>query len=90
MASAHSTKTPAEQGPVQIKEEEVLSTLDTMIFRPDTGSLLHLSRCTRPGLAHALMVLDENHVNTRSESDDQDEKGFKVPERYDFDWTNLQ
>ena len=57
MVKAHSTKTPAEQGPVHIIEGEVLSTEDTTLFRPDTGSLLYLSRCTRPDLAHAVMVL---------------------------------
>ena len=39
MANAHSTKTPAEQGPVQIKEE-VLSAENTTLFRSATGSLL--------------------------------------------------
>ena len=30
------------------------------------------------------------HVKNRSESDDQDEEGFEVLERHDFDWINLQ
>ena len=42
MADARSTKTPAEAGPVQIKEDEILSTGDTTLFRSATGSLLYL------------------------------------------------
>ena len=47
MADARPTKTPAEAGPVQIEEDEILSTEDTTLFRSATGSLLYLSRCTR-------------------------------------------
>ena len=57
MANAHPTKTPAEQGPVQTKEGEALSTKDTTVFRFATGSPLYLGRCTRPNPAHAVMVL---------------------------------
>ena len=67
MADAHPTKTPAEAGPVQIEEEEVMSTEDTTLFRSATGSLLYLGRCTRPDLAHAGMVLTRclNQVRER-------------------------
>ena len=57
MAHAHPTKTPARQGPVQINEEYCFSTEDTTLFRSATGSLVYLSRCTRPDFAHADMVL---------------------------------
>ena len=57
MDNAHPTKAPAEQVPVQIKEEEVLSTEDTTLFRSATESLPYLSRCKRPHLAHAVVVL---------------------------------
>ena len=39
MADARPTKTPAEAGPVQIEEDEILSTEDTTLFRSATGSL---------------------------------------------------
>ena len=45
------------RGPVKIEEEAVWSTEDTTLFRSATGSRLYLSRCTRPDLAHAVMVL---------------------------------
>ena len=47
MADAHPTKTPAEAGPVQIEEEEVLSTEDTTLFRSATGFLRARGRTLR-------------------------------------------
>ena len=56
MADARPAKTPAEAGPVRIEEEELLSAEATKFFRSATGSLLYLSRCTRPDLIHYVMV----------------------------------
>ena len=60
MADARPTKTPAEAGPVQIEEDEILSTEDTTLFRSATGSLLYLNRCTRPDIPHAVMILTQS------------------------------
>ena len=57
MADARLAKTPAEAGPICIEEEEVLSSEDTTYFRSATGSLLYLSRCTKPDITHSVMVL---------------------------------
>ena len=57
MADARPTKTPAEAGPMHIEEDEILSTENTTLFKCATGSLLYLSRCTRPDITHAVMVL---------------------------------
>ena len=57
MADARPAKTPAEAGPIRIEEEEILSPEDTTFFRSVTGSLLYLSRCTRPNTTHSVMVL---------------------------------
>ena len=57
MADAHPAKTPAEAGPISIEEEEILSPEDIKFFRSAPGSLLYLSRCTRPDITHSVMVL---------------------------------
>ena len=57
MADARPTKTPAEAGPMHVEEDEILSTENTTLFKCATGSLLYLSRCTRPDITHAVMVL---------------------------------
>ncbi len=60
MADAHSTKTPAEPGPISTVEEKVLSPEDTSYFRSATGSLLYLSRGSRPDITHSVMVLTKS------------------------------
>ncbi|CAB1118547.1 unnamed protein product [Ectocarpus sp. CCAP 1310/34] len=57
MADARPTTSPSEAGPVSVLEDEVLSAEDTTYFRSATGSLLYLSRCTRPDITHSMMVL---------------------------------
>ncbi|CAB1114048.1 unnamed protein product [Ectocarpus sp. CCAP 1310/34] len=57
MADARPTTSPSEAGPVSVLEDEVLSAEDTTYFRSATGSLLYLSRCTRPDITHSVMVL---------------------------------
>ncbi|CAM9400329.1 unnamed protein product [Ascophyllum nodosum] len=56
MADARPAKTPAEAGPICIEEEEVLSPEETTYFRSATGSVLYLSRCTRPDITRSVMV----------------------------------
>ena len=56
MSDSRPTSTPAEVGPTSTREE-LLSTELTTYFRAATGSLLYLSRCTRPDLCHSVMVL---------------------------------
>ena len=70
MADAHPTKTPAEAGPVQIEEEEVLSTQNTALLRSATESLLYLSSRTRPDLGACSYRANAKYVKTRSEGDD--------------------
>ena len=57
MADARQAKTPAEPGPICIEEEEIMSTEATKFFRSATGSLLYLTRGTRPDSTHSVMVL---------------------------------
>ena len=57
MADAHPAKTPAEEGPIYVEEEEILSPEDIKFFRSATGSLLYLCRCTRPDITRSVMVL---------------------------------
>ena len=49
MTDARSAKTPAEPGPISVKEEAVLSPEDTTYYRSATGSLLYL-RGSRPDI----------------------------------------
>ncbi|CAB1114301.1 unnamed protein product [Ectocarpus sp. CCAP 1310/34] len=57
MADARPTTSPSEAGPVSVLEDQVLSAEDTTYFRSATGSLLYLSRCSRPDIIHFVMVL---------------------------------
>ena len=57
MADARPAKTPAKPGPICIDEEDMPSPEDTNFFRSATGSLLYLSRGTRPDITHSVMVL---------------------------------
>ncbi|CAB1113561.1 unnamed protein product [Ectocarpus sp. CCAP 1310/34] len=57
MAESRPVKTPAEPGPISIEEEKVLSPEDTKYYRSATGSLLYLSRGSRPDITHSVMVL---------------------------------
>ena len=68
MANAHPTKTPAEQGPVQVVEEEFLSTEDTALFTVCHGISLFLPWQVhkRPDFAHAVMALTSEQVKNRS------------------------
>ena len=57
-AIAHPKKTPLlNRGPCRFRRNKFLSTEATTLFRSTTGSLLHLSRCTRPDNVHAVTVL---------------------------------
>ena len=42
------------------RQEEILSPEDTKFFRSVTGSLLYLSRGTRPDITHSVMVLTKS------------------------------
>ena len=55
MSDSRPTSTPAEVGPISTRD--LLSTGLTTLFRAATGSLLYLSRCTRPDLCHSVMAL---------------------------------
>lgn len=57
MADSRPVRAPADAGPISIIEDETLPAEETKHFRSATGYLLYLSRCTRPEMAHFVMIL---------------------------------
>ena len=91
MADARPTTSPSEAGPVSVLEDEVLSAEDTTYFRSATGSLLYLSRCTRPDITHSVMVLTRSMAKLkRSEGDAETQTRTQVPERDDINRCTLR
>ena len=69
MADTPPTKTPAEAGPVQTEEEEVLSTEDATLSRSASGYLLHLNHVDRVALRACVSGAYPKYVKTRPERD---------------------
>ena len=57
MADARPAKTPAESEAICAEKKETMSPEDTTLLRSATGSVLYLSRCTRPDITNSVMVL---------------------------------
>ncbi|CAB1099484.1 unnamed protein product [Ectocarpus sp. CCAP 1310/34] len=60
MADVRATATPAEKEPVTTKEENALSPEQTTMFRSATGSVLYISRGSRPDISHSVLVLTKS------------------------------
>ncbi len=57
MADTRSAKIPGEPGPISTEEKTVLSPEDTKYYRSATGSLLYLSRGSKPDTTHSVMMV---------------------------------
>eukprot|EP00903_Cladosiphon_okamuranus_P021851 g20088.t1 len=60
MADVRAAATPAEKEPVTTKEEKTLSPEQTTMFRSATGSVLYISRGSRPDISHSVLVLTKS------------------------------
>ncbi|CAB1111435.1 unnamed protein product [Ectocarpus sp. CCAP 1310/34] len=60
MADVRAAATPAEKEPVTTKEENALSPEQTTMFRSATGSVLYISRGSRPDISHSVLVLTKS------------------------------
>ena len=74
------------RGPCRLERKKVSSTGDTTLFRhAATFSSFSQQFCPRPDVAHAVIGAYAKYVENLFESGGQNEKGFEVPKRHDFD-----